>query len=121
MPRTGPQAHPLEPLSEDEIAAAAAAVRAHPEFADGSVFVYIWLREPVKAALAEYDLTGRAPARESKIVLYDRSRRLITEVIVSLTDSKVRSWRPVPGARPKASRRPGLQAPVTSAAAGFCP
>ena len=47
MPGTGQDQrrlpHPLEPLTEDEVRATAAAVRAQPEFADGSVFVYIWL------------------------------------------------------------------------------
>jgi primary-amine oxidase len=97
--------HPLSPLSEDEVRDTVTVVRAHPEYADGSVFVYIWLREPAKSALAEYEVTGRRPTRESKVVLYDRSLRLVTEVVVSLTDAKVRSWQPVPGARPKASRR----------------
>lgn len=97
--------HPLEPLSDDEVRDTAAAVRAYPEYAEDSVFVYIWLREPPKAALAEYELADRVPARESKVVLYDRSLRLVTEVVVSLADRKVRSWRPVPGVRPKASRR----------------
>jgi primary-amine oxidase len=97
--------HPLEPLTEAEVRDTAAAVRAHAEYADSSVFIYISLREPAKAALAEYELTGRTPARESKVVLYDRSQRLVTEVVVSLADGKVRSWLPVPDARPKASRR----------------
>ena len=102
--------HPLEPLSDDEVRDTAAAVRAYPEYAEDSVFVYIWLREPPKAALAEYELADRVPARESKVVLYDRSLRLVTEVVVSLADRKVRSWRPVPGVRPKASRRDFLAA-----------
>ncbi len=38
-------------------------------------------------------------------MLYDRSVRLVTEAVVSLADGTVRSWQPVPGARPKASRR----------------
>ena len=102
--------HPLEPLTEDEVRDAAAAVRAHPEYADGSVFIYITLREPAKAAVAEYELAGRVPDRQGKVVLYDRSQRLVSEVVVSLADGKVRSWLPVPGARPKASRRDFLAA-----------
>ena len=42
-------------------------MRAHPEFADGSVFVSTVLREPSKAELADYELTGRVPGRESKM------------------------------------------------------
>jgi primary-amine oxidase len=97
--------HPLAPLTEDEVRRTAAAVRAHPGFADGSVFVSTVLREPSKAELADYELTGRAPNRESKVVLYDRSVRLVCEAVVSLTGGTVRSWQPVPGVRPKASRR----------------
>ena len=97
--------HPLEPLTEDEVRGTAVIVRAHPGFADGSVFVSTTLREPAKAELADYETSGRVPARESKVVLYDRSVRLVTEAVVSLTDGKVRSWQPVPGVRPKVTRR----------------
>jgi primary-amine oxidase len=100
-----PRPHPLQPLSEEEVRAAAVAVRAHPEFAEGSVFVSTSLREPSKPALSEHELTGQAPARESKVVLYDRSQRQVVEAVVSLTDGKVRSWRLVLKARPKSSRR----------------
>jgi primary-amine oxidase len=97
--------HPLEPLSEEEVRATAAAARAHPEFANGSLFVSTSLREPSKAELSEHALTGRPPARESAVVLYDRSRRQVIEVTVSLADGQVRSWRIVHGARPKTSWR----------------
>src|SRR5258708_16897790 len=78
--------HPLEPLSEEEIRATAATVRAHSQFAQGSLFVSPSLREPSKPALSEHELTGRPPARESNVVLYDRSRREVIEAVVSLTD-----------------------------------
>jgi primary-amine oxidase len=105
---TAPRArrpHPLEPLSEDEVRATTAVVQAHAGFADGSVFVSVSLREAPKAALGAYELTGRSPARESAVVLYDGSRRQVVEAVVSLADKKVIAWRVVPGARPKASRR----------------
>src|SRR5579859_5593354 len=97
--------HPLEPLTEEEVRRTAAIVRAHPGFADGSTFVSTALREPGRAEMADYELAGRPPARESKAVLYDRSARLVTEAVISLTDGKVRAWHPVPGVRPKTSRR----------------
>jgi primary-amine oxidase len=97
--------HPLEPLSEEEIAAAASAVRKHDEFAEGSVFVFTALREPGKPAIDEYERQARLPAREASVVLYDRSRRLVTEAAVALADGAVLSWRAVPGARPKAGQR----------------
>jgi primary-amine oxidase len=106
--------HPLEPLSEAEIRATAAAVRTHSDFTEGSQFVSTSLREPPKSALREHELTGRLPARESNAVLYDRSQRQVIEAVVSLTggtsrsdgtSSKIRSWRVVPGVRPKISWR----------------
>jgi primary-amine oxidase len=112
-----PRPHPLEPLSEQEIRAAAAAVRAHREFPAGSSFVTTTLCEPSKAALAEHKLTGGSPARESNVVLYDRSRRQVIEAVVSLPDvaggtedtngtgGTVRSWQVVPGVRPKVGSR----------------
>ena len=113
--------HPLEPLSEEEVRATAAAMRAHPEFVQGSVFVFTSLHEPPKPALSEHALTGLLPARESKVVLYDRSRRHVIEALVSLTygatgtsgtsgttgttgiTGEVRAWQVVPGVRPKIS------------------
>ena len=79
-------------------------MRAHPEFADGSVFVSTVLREPSRAALADYELTGRAPARESKVVLYDRRKRLVIEAAVSLGGRQGPSWRA--GARRPAQGEP---------------
>jgi primary-amine oxidase len=104
-PAVGRRPHPLAPLAEDEVRATTALVRQHPEFVDGSTFVSITLREPAKAALDEAESSGRYPVRESAVVLYDRSRRLVIEVAVGLTTEVVTEWRVVPDVRPKASRR----------------
>ena len=85
--------HPLEPLSAEEVHATAAAVRAHPGFADGSVFVSTSLREPPKPALSQHALTSRPPDRESTVVLYDRSQRQVVEAVVSHGDSSERGFR----------------------------
>jgi len=103
MTSAKPRPHPLEPLSELEVSAAAAAVRAYHDFTGGSVFVMTSLREPGKPSLDEYQRSGTMPAREASVALYDRSRRQIIEAVVSLADNKVLSWRSVPGARPKTS------------------
>ena len=104
-PALGMRPHPLEPLTEDEIRATTALVRQCPEFADGSSFVAVSLREPNKEALDEAESSGRHPDRESAVVLYDRSRRQVIEVVVGLTTDGVTEWRVVPGVRPKATRR----------------
>ncbi len=109
-----PRLHPLEPLTEDEIRAASAALYSHPDFPSSpgdAVFVSISLREPSRATLGETDVTGRPPARESTVVLYDRRHRQVIEAAVSLGDGggggdgTVLSWEVIPGARPKLTRR----------------
>src|SRR5260370_21350181 len=54
--------HPLEPLSEEEVRATAAAMRAHPAFVQGSVFVFTPLHHPPKPALSEQALAGPPPS-----------------------------------------------------------
>ncbi len=91
--------HPLEPLSEEEIRATAATVRAHSEFAQGSLFVSTSLREPSKPALSEHELTGRPPARESNVVLYDKADSRWQEAlrrrgVTDFTYVEVQPWPP---------------------------
>ncbi len=100
--------HPLEPLTEDEIRAASDLLRTHPDFPTApadAVFVSISLLEPSRASLDDAELTGRPPAREALIVLYDRRSRQVIEAAVSLGAQTVLSWGVIPGARPKLTRR----------------
>ena len=100
--------HPLEPLTEDEIRAASDLLRTHPDFPTApadAVFVSISLLEPSRASLDDAELTGRPPAREALIVLYDRRSRQVIEAAVSLRAQTVLSWGVIPGARPKLTRR----------------
>jgi primary-amine oxidase len=96
-----PAPHPLAPLDEDEVRATAALVRTHGDFSSSVVFVSISLHEPPKAALAEHASTGRVPSRESIAILYDKANRHVVEVVTSLSDATIASWRPILGARPK--------------------
>jgi primary-amine oxidase len=87
-------------LTEDEIRTASDVLRAHPDFPgapDDAVFVSIALLEPPRAT--------RHPTREALIVLYDRRQRKVIEATVSLPARAVGSWRVIPGARPKLTRR----------------
>lgn len=81
--------HPLDPLTAGETARVGEIVRAHPVLTDRTHFSSIELAEPGKPALKEYALGGAAPAREARVVLYDREHRLVSEVLVSLTDEAV--------------------------------
>ena len=53
--------HPLDPLSVDEISAAAAIVRQADEFNDATKFETIELRYPDRDAVRQWDGAGRLP------------------------------------------------------------
>ncbi|MBO0730535.1 MAG: primary-amine oxidase [Acidimicrobiaceae bacterium] len=89
--------HPLTPLDEEEVRAAASAVRLHPDFPDKAMFASVSLLEPPKSALTN----GHVPPREAEVILYDSNTRLVIEAAVSIADQRVIGWRPVPGANPK--------------------
>jgi primary-amine oxidase len=82
-------AHPLEPLSAEEMTAASAIVRAGYRMGAQHRFVSITLEEPTKEALDAFTATGEWPAREAFVVVYDREQRQVTEVVVSLTTGEV--------------------------------
>ncbi|MBC8091337.1 MAG: tyramine oxidase, partial [Pseudonocardia sp.] len=89
-------AHPLEPLSADEIAAAAAILRDVKELTPAHRFVFVALHEPPKAAV----LAGGPLPREAHVVLYERGARATYEAVVSLTEGGVVSWTLVEGVQP---------------------
>jgi primary-amine oxidase len=95
-------AHPLEPLTAEEIAAAAEILRTEKELGPSWRFVFIMLEEPAKALLRAWD--GVAPVeRVAFVVLRDRETRGTYEALVSLTESRVLSL----------ERKPGVQAQIT--------
>lgn len=96
-PRTG-VAHPLEPLTAEEVAAASAILKDVRDLGPTARFVFVHLHEPSKADLA----SGRELPREAEVVLYERGEKMLYEAVVSLTDRTVVDWR----------ARPGVQAPV---------
>jgi primary-amine oxidase len=94
--------HPLDPLTRHEITAAAAAIRAAPEFrecGDRTRFVTLDLREPPKDAVLAWARTGTAPPREAEAVLLDHDSGTTQEVTVALSgdddataDARVTVW-----------------------------
>ena len=91
--------NPLDPLTEAEIAAAAAGVRNSDEFAAlaGDVrFVTIDLREPPKQEVLAWEAdAAAAAARQVDVVLLDRTGEATHEVVVALDGEggKLVSWR----------------------------
>ncbi len=96
--------HPLEPLSADEIEAAAAILREQRDLGEHAQFVYVTLMEPPKDRVYAFDTSDCAPLdREAFVVLRERAQCVVYEAVVSLTAREVLSWREVPG----------VQAPIT--------
>ena len=83
--------HPLDPLTEAEIAATQALVNGHASFAPSMRFTLVELREPAKAAVLAFQ-PGQAVVRGSRVVLLDTASGAIVEVLVDLTVGQVAGW-----------------------------
>jgi primary-amine oxidase len=91
--------HPLEPLTEEEIRAAADILRSQRDLNDSYRFASMALHEPPKERVLDFR-AGDAVDREAFAVLLDKSDGLAYEAVVSLTDEQVRSWKHIPGVHP---------------------
>ena len=89
-------AHPLDPLTTDEIARTVAILREGRGLGDEARFVDISLREPEKDELARHE-AGEPIPREAAVVVADRTAQTTHEAVVSLDDGAVGSWDTVPG------------------------
>jgi len=96
---TQPPAHPLDPLTAEEIREAAAIVRRDRGVGPGWRFASIELREPGKEILLAPE-PGQVTAREAVVVCWDRSDGRAYRAVVSLTDSAVTAWEDLPGQQP---------------------
>ena len=90
-------AHPLEPLTADEVAAATEVLRAEKDLAATARFVFVTLHEPPKAAVLAWTAGSDPLPRAAHVVLYERGERRTYEAVVSLTDRTVESWSAVEG------------------------
>lgn len=89
-------ASPLDSITADEIATAAAVCKASPKFVEGSAFAIVSLNEPAKALILE----GKPVAREAFVVLLDRDHNKTSEVIVDLGAKSIRSWKTIENVQP---------------------
>jgi primary-amine oxidase len=85
-------AHPLDPLSADELALAAAIVSADGRLGDRLVFSVVETLEPPK------DHLDAGPPREAFAALLDTGSGTTYEAVVDLAGGTVRALRAVPGA-----------------------
>jgi primary-amine oxidase len=89
-------AHPLDPLSPDEIRAAVAVVRRDRAVTDRWRFATIALNEPPKDALRATE----TPAREAELLCWNRDDGDAYKAVVSLTEDRVVSFEHRPGEQP---------------------
>src|SRR3954463_6496560 len=87
-----PVAHPLDPLSPDEIRATVAVLRRDRDVTDRWRFATIALNEPAKGE--------QTPAREAEILCWNRDDGDAYKAVVSVTDDRVVSFEHRPGEQP---------------------
>ncbi|MGV3724790.1 MAG: primary-amine oxidase [Actinomycetota bacterium] len=92
-------AHPLDPLTESEIRAAFALLKAEPRVPQGAFFPTLVLQEPPKAALLAWR-PGAAFARQAYAEIFDRPGNRSYEAILDLRARRMVSWTPRPGVQP---------------------
>lgn len=91
--------HPLDPLSEQEIAQAASVVRAYPSCPPHALFSLLALHEPAKDDVLRFR-SGMDFRREVFAILLDRRANTTYEAVVDLAAQRVTSWKKVPDVQP---------------------
>jgi primary-amine oxidase len=91
--------HPLEPLTETEIASAVKIVREERQLPASVRFVSVSLHEPPKPFVLAYE-PGMPFFREAFLILLDNADGCCYEAVVSVTESRVVSWKLIPGVQP---------------------
>jgi primary-amine oxidase len=96
-------AHPLDPLTAEEIRQAAAVLRRDRGIGDSWRIASIELREPAKAALPALEAAvreGQRASRDALVVCWDRADGQAFRATVSLTGDEVTNWEHLPGQQP---------------------
>lgn len=91
-------AHPLDPLTKDEISVAREILRAAGKIHATTRFVSTDLDEPPKADVLAF--RGGAFPRHAFVVLYERADNATWEGTVDLRARKIDSWNRIPGVEP---------------------
>lgn len=96
---TAQMLHPLDPLTADEIKAAAGVITALPQFPAGSLFSTIVLKEPLKREVLNYK-PGSPVSRQAFAVILDRQGNRTFEAVVDLKAGRLVSWEQIKGVQP---------------------
>lgn len=97
-PLTAQAAHPLDPLTVEEMDTAAAVARGLPEFGAESRFILLHLDEPGKAEVLAYR-PGASLRRRASVSFYDPPSGAVHEVVVDLQGARHLGTRRVEGVR----------------------
>src|SRR5258708_3135618 len=92
-------AHPLDPLSKDEILGALEVLRAAGRVNTESRFSFVALHEPPKEEVLRYQ-PGDEFRRESFAVVYERAKNQTFEAVVDLKTRALLSWKHIPVVQP---------------------
>jgi primary-amine oxidase len=95
-------AHPLDPLSADELTQARDILAREHGFGPGWRIASIELREPAKDVVREFS-SGDLIVREARVVLWDTRDGAAYKALLSLTGDAVLAWEPQPGKQPNAT------------------
>jgi primary-amine oxidase len=92
-------AHPLDPLSREEILATVEVLKAAGKVNEQSRFSTIVLNEPPKTEVLNYQ-PGAAFRREAFAVIYERAANKTFEAIIDLNKKSIASWKEIAGVQP---------------------
>jgi primary-amine oxidase len=92
-------AHPLDPLSKEELTTTTAVLKDAGKVSDSVRFVLIHLHEPPKKDVLAHRPEKVIP-RQAFAVLYDWTSNTTSEAVVDLSGKKLLSWKTIPGAQP---------------------
>ncbi|MDE3197194.1 MAG: primary-amine oxidase, partial [Acidobacteriota bacterium] len=91
-----PAAHPLDPLTRDEIETAVAVLQNTHRFGPTTRLPLLERDEPLKADI----LAGRTPPRRAFAVVYERETRQTFEALIDLSTPRLVSWTEKKGVQP---------------------
>jgi len=91
--------HPLDPLTDAELRAAVAAVRADQPELDRPAFPVVVLHDPPKRVVIDF-VPGDPIRRTARLVVLERGTGRTFEATVALEEARVTSWQNVPGVQP---------------------
>ncbi|MGH9966890.1 MAG: primary-amine oxidase [Pyrinomonadaceae bacterium] len=91
--------HPLDPLSAEEIKAAAKVLKESGQFPEEALFSTIVLKEPLKNSVLAFK-PGAQFGRQAFSVILDRKRNRTFEAVVDLKTNRLISWSEAKGIQP---------------------